>query len=137
MKKTRRILSLVLTVLMLMTSISVVSTSLAAPTTGDVIYVCGGANGTGISPDSPLGSISSAMQKLLAGGGGTIVLTGPVEITPTSTSVRAVTTAQTLYLPPFMTVLTTEKRTVRHLYLPHNGRISKFSLPLNLSIWTL
>ena len=81
MKKTRRILSLVLTVLMLMTSISVVSTSLAAPTTGDVIYVCGGANGTGISPDSPLGSISSAMQKLLAGGGGTIVLTGPVEIT--------------------------------------------------------
>jgi len=81
MKKARRILSLVLTVLMLMTSISVVSTAFAAPTTGDVLYVQDGSNGTGTTPDSPLGSISSAMQKIIAGGGGTIVLTGPVEIT--------------------------------------------------------
>ena len=80
MKKAKRLLSFMLTLLMLATAVSFTASVGAAPTSPAVVYVKTGADGTGSSPSSPMGSISSAMNAVLAAGGGTVVLVGPVEI---------------------------------------------------------
>ncbi len=82
MKKTKRLLSLLLTLLMLVSAVSVTSVSVSAVAPGPgVVYVKTGGEGTGASPDSPMGSLDSAMKALLGDGGGTVVLVGPTEIT--------------------------------------------------------
>ncbi len=81
MKKTKRLLSLILSVLMLMTAFSVTTITSAVPSSSSVIFVMTGGTGTGASPASPVGNISSAMQNIMNSGGGTVVLVGPTEIT--------------------------------------------------------
>ncbi|MBR5307948.1 MAG: S-layer homology domain-containing protein [Clostridia bacterium] len=82
MKNNKRILSLLLTLLMTIGMVSVtVSPAMAVPTGNTVIFVKTGADGTGATPESPMGSFVSANQKLANAGGGTMVLVGPTEIT--------------------------------------------------------
>ncbi len=81
MKKTRKLLSLILSVLMIATAFSVTTITSAVPSSSSVIYVMTGGTGTGASPASPVGNISSAMQNIMNSGGGTVVLVGPTEIT--------------------------------------------------------
>ena len=80
MKRTKRLLGLLLAVFMLATMIPVtMQTAIAAPSSGTVVYVKSGGNGNGTSPDFPT-TLSKAISTLDAAGGGTAVFVGPVEI---------------------------------------------------------
>ncbi len=81
MKKTKKLLSVLLAVFMLATMIPVtmLNTS-AAPTSNAVVYVKSGADGSGATPDSPVGSLGTAVNTVVSAGGGTVVFVGPVDI---------------------------------------------------------
>ncbi len=82
MKKARKLLSVIVSLCLLVTMIPVftLNTS-AAPSSKAVVFIKTGGNGTGSAPDSPLGSLSSAVNNIVAAGGGTVVLVGPTELT--------------------------------------------------------
>ncbi len=80
MKKTRRLLGLLLTLAMLATMIPVTMLSAtAAPTSSAVVYVKTGGEGNGASPDAPT-TLAKGVNTITAAGGGTVVFVGPVEI---------------------------------------------------------
>lgn len=82
MKKTKKILSVILTLVMTLTAIPVFTLNVAArPSTSSVVYLKTGGTGTGASPESPIGSLASAVGNIAGAGGGTIVLVGPTELT--------------------------------------------------------
>ena len=80
MKKTRRLLGLLLTLAMLATMIPVTMLSAtAAPSSSAVVYVKTGGEGNGASPDAPT-TLAKGINTINAAGGGTVVFVGPVEI---------------------------------------------------------
>ena len=81
MKRTKRLLGLLLSVFMIASMIPVsMQTAIAAPTASSVVYVKTAGDGNGLSPDAPT-TLSKGISTLTAAGGGTVVLVGPTEIT--------------------------------------------------------
>ena len=82
MKRAKKLLGIILTLCMLATMIPMTATNtIAASGSGAVIFVKSGGTGSGASAESPIGSIESAITNIVNAGGGTIVLTGPVQLT--------------------------------------------------------
>ncbi|MBR5307547.1 MAG: S-layer homology domain-containing protein [Clostridia bacterium] len=81
MKKTAKLLSVILAVIMMTTMIPVTMlNSMAAPTSSTVVYIMADGSGNGTAPDKPT-TLVKAITTLDAAGGGTIVLVGPTNLT--------------------------------------------------------
>lgn len=77
----KRFISLLLSLVVTITMTTFVFAPVnALPQTGEVIYVMSDGKGNGETPESPMGSISTAVSNLQKLGGGTVVLVGPVYI---------------------------------------------------------
>lgn len=82
MKKSRKLLSIVLALLMLTSLVPVTMTATvsALPTGTTVLYVKDGGTGNGVTPDVAAGSLATAFGSVATAGGGTVVICGPVTI---------------------------------------------------------
>ncbi len=81
MKRTKRLLGLLLSVFMIASMVPLcVQTAIAAPTSSAVVYVKTAGDGNGLTPDAPT-TLSKGISTITASGGGTVVLVAPTDLT--------------------------------------------------------